>query len=121
MGPVTPAAGSSYVVRRGDTLTRIAVRFNTTVDSLKTWNNLSSTQLTVGKRLIVAQPVVPAAAADGPVSQQVVHSVQPGETLNKIATTYKTSVDAILSWNKKNDLSVIHPGDQITIILGESR
>jgi hypothetical protein len=40
------------------------------------------------------------------------------ETLNQIATTYKTTVDAIISWNRSSDLSVIHPGDQIKIFLG---
>jgi LysM repeat protein len=62
----------------------------------------------------------PAGAADS-ASRPVVHKVKPGDTLFSIASTYKTSVDAILSWNKENDLSVIHPGDQITIYLGESR
>jgi LysM repeat protein len=115
------SAATSYTVRRGDTLAKIAARFNISVESLKTWNRLSTARLTVGKKLVVAEQPAPTAAADRPASRQVVHKVQPGETLVKIATAYKTSVDAILSWNKKNDLSVIHPGDQITIFLGESR
>ncbi len=117
-------AATSYTVRKGDTLGRIAARFNVSVEALKTWNRMSSTRLVIGTRLKVAEPVeppVPTAAADTPASQQVVHKVRPGETLVKIASAYRTSVDAILSWNKKNDLSVIHPGDQITIFRSESR
>jgi LysM repeat protein len=49
----------------------------------------------------------------------VIHQVKQGETLNQIASTYKTSVDAIISWNESDDLSVIHPGDRITIFLGD--
>jgi len=45
--------------------------------------------------------------------------VREGETLYQIATTYHTSVNAILSWNESEDLSVIHPGDRITILLGD--
>jgi membrane-bound lytic murein transglycosylase D len=43
----------TYTVRPGDTLTKIAARFNTTVEKLKTRNHLSSTRLTVGKKLII--------------------------------------------------------------------
>jgi len=132
----------SYIVRKGDTLSKIAARFKVSVESLKVWNQLSSTRLSVGKKLVVSEPVSRTAAATsapvsrtaaatpapvsrtlagGPAARQVVHKVRPGDTLRSIATAYKTSVDAILSWNKTNDLSVIHPGDQITIFPGESR
>jgi peptidoglycan lytic transglycosylase D len=119
--PVKSAA-TSYTVRRGDTLAKIAAIFKVSVASLKTWNHLTTTRLIVGKKLFVAEPVQAASVrpARAP-SHQVVHKVRPGDTLVSIATAYKTSVDAILSWNKENDLSVIHPGDQITIFLGESR
>lgn len=105
---------TSYTVRAGDTLGKIAAHFNISVDKLKSWNHLTSTQLTVGRKLVVSgQPVQSAAA------KKVVHQVKQGETLDRIATTYKTSVNAIISWNESEDLSVIHPGDRITIFLGD--
>jgi LysM repeat protein len=107
-----------YTVRAGDTLFNIAARFNTTVDKLKAWNRLKSNQLAVGKKLLVAQTSTQAKAA--PTPKRVIHQVKNGETLDRIATTYKTSVDAIISWNESEDLSVIHPGDRITIFLGEN-
>lgn len=51
----------TYTVKSGDTLAKIAARFNTTVDKLKTWNHLSSSRLTVGKRLIIGTEKVEAA------------------------------------------------------------
>ncbi len=117
--PLQKTATSSYTVRQGDTLAKIASRFKVSVATLKTWNHLSSTRLAVGMKLVVGESA--ATAADSSASRQVVHEVRPGDTLGSIASAYKTSVDAILSWNKTNDLSVIHPGDQITIYLGESR
>ncbi len=53
--PVTKTASKSYTVRKGDTLSRIASLFNTTVDKLKTLNNLTTSRLPVGKRLLVAE------------------------------------------------------------------
>jgi membrane-bound lytic murein transglycosylase D len=49
------ASGSSYIVRKGDTLSKIASRFNTTVDKLKALNQLSSNRLDIGKKLVVAE------------------------------------------------------------------
>jgi membrane-bound lytic murein transglycosylase D len=109
---------TSYTVRAGDTLTKIAARFNTTPDKLKSWNHLTSSRLLVGKRLIVAPP--PSLLASSPGSRRLIHQVQRGETLDRIAATYNTSVDAIISWNESEDLSVIHPGDRITIFLGDN-
>jgi LysM repeat protein len=110
---------TSYMVRSGDTLANIAARYNTTVEKLKSLNHLTSTRLTVGRRLIISQPAASTASNSASGAKKVIHQVRQGETLDRIATTYKTSVDAILSWNESEDLSVIHPGDRITIFLGD--
>ena len=46
-GPVT------YRVRRGDTLSGIAKRFDTTVSNIKRWNSLTSSRIDVGDRLTI--------------------------------------------------------------------
>ena len=50
---VSSARSLTYTVRAGDTLAKIATRYNTTVEKLKSWNHLTSTRLAVGKRLII--------------------------------------------------------------------
>jgi membrane-bound lytic murein transglycosylase D len=123
-----PVRKATYTVRRGDTLSRIAGNFHTSVENLKAWNHLRSTRLTVGENLVVSGGVLQTApssplakkVSSSPPAKKLVHQVRQGETLVKIATTYNTSVDAILSWNDTNDLSVIHPGDRITIFLDEN-
>jgi len=54
----TTPTPSTYKVKRGDTLTSIAARFNVTVNDLKKWNKLTSTRLDVGQKLALAPPVV---------------------------------------------------------------
>jgi membrane-bound lytic murein transglycosylase D len=111
-----------YTVRSGDTLGKIATRFNTTVDKLKSWNRLNSTKLVVGKKLVVSQTAAQAdATPKAPAPKKLIHQVRQGETLDRIASTYKTSVNAIISWNESEDLSVLHPGDRITIFLGDNK
>ena len=42
-----------YVVKSGDSLYSIARRYNTTVDSIKSKNNLKSNLLSIGQRLFI--------------------------------------------------------------------
>ena len=42
-----------YVVKRGDAISTIASRFDTTPEMLKKWNNLESNRVRIGERLIV--------------------------------------------------------------------
>ncbi len=49
-----------YRVKKGDNLSTIARRNGTTVARLKSWNGLTSNNLSIGKRLIVAQKALPA-------------------------------------------------------------
>ena len=44
---------SSYIVKSGDNLYSIARKFNTTVDSIKQKNNLTSNTLQIGQKLII--------------------------------------------------------------------
>jgi membrane-bound lytic murein transglycosylase D len=61
--PLAPAPSASstsrattYTVRRGETLVSISDRFGVSVDQLRRWNHLKSTQVSTGKKLYVAEP-----------------------------------------------------------------
>jgi LysM repeat protein len=68
MAPVTPAAREiqasahviepTYTVEAGDTLGRIATRYNTTVERIQAFNNIADARaLRIGARLIIPQPL----------------------------------------------------------------
>ena len=42
-----------YTVKRGDALSTIAARWNTTADTLRAWNNLPSNRIRIGQSLLV--------------------------------------------------------------------
>ncbi len=79
----------TYVVKSGDTLYGIAKRFNTTVNALKSLNNLSSDILKIGQILKIPSNS----------STYSTYIVQKGDTLYAIANRYKTSVAALKSLN----------------------
>lgn len=77
-----------YTVMAGDTLYSIATRFHTTVDTIKSINNLTSNTLSIGQILKI--PVT---------SNYISYTVKPGDTLYSIARNYNVSVDTIMSIN----------------------
>lgn len=93
----------TYLVKRGDTLYSIARSYNTTVDAIKSLNNLSSNVLSIGQVL-----KIPTSPSNGGTSPSVTYTVQAGDTLYSIARQYNTTVDAIKSLNhlSSNILSI---------------
>ncbi|MGA2854601.1 MAG: LysM peptidoglycan-binding domain-containing protein, partial [Verrucomicrobiota bacterium] len=55
--------GETYVVKSGDTLTKIAKSHGTTVKAIETANNLSTTKIKVGQKLKIAAKAEAAAPA----------------------------------------------------------
>lgn len=83
---------NEYIVKKGDTLYAIANKYNTTVDDLKSLNNLTSNSLSIGQTL-----KIPSSSSDN-----VVYTVKSGDTLYGIAEEFGTTVSAI---TKLNNLS----------------
>jgi membrane-bound lytic murein transglycosylase D len=105
-----------YRVQRGDTLERIADRFDVSVEQLKRWNHIYGNHVRRGARLRIyagslteeqsrtkksareeqrSEPRYVAARTEGTLS----HHVRPGETLYSIARQYQTTVSDLRQWN----------------------
>jgi LysM repeat protein len=111
-----PGEGTTYTVRWGDTLFSIAQRFGTTVEAIKAANGLASDFIVVGQELIIPggtgmPPEGPPPSPGGPV----VHIVQPGENLFRIALRYGTTVDAIADANYIVNPWFIYVGQRLII------
>ncbi|TCT16805.1 LysM repeat protein [Natranaerovirga pectinivora] len=95
---------TSYQVKSGDSLWKIANQFNISVDSIRSLNNLNSDTILVNQVLII-----PSNSA-----QKSTHTVVSGDTLWRIANNYNTTVNAIKNLNNLTS-DTIHPG-QVLII-----
>lgn len=110
-----PTEGFTYIVRWGDTLFSIARRFGTTVDAIKAANGLTSDLIIVGQELTIPGGGVPPGPPPPPDGGPIVHIVQPGENLFRIALRYGTTVDAIARANNVANPWYIYVGQRLII------
>ncbi|MFB3164826.1 LysM peptidoglycan-binding domain-containing protein [Neobacillus sp. 179-J 1A1 HS] len=95
------AYASEYTVEKGDSLWKIATKYQTTVSELKKLNNLNSDFLQVNQKLQVPAPAqpVPTVAASTTASSTSVYVIKSGDYLGKIAKQFNTTVNDLKSLN----------------------
>ncbi len=121
--PSADAGGASHVVKKGETLYRIAKQHNVTVDALAAANGIkTASTLAAGQRLTipgaassskkrtvstsaVSQPpraaATPVAAVSAPrnAPAKIYHTVGKGESLANIAAMYGQTTQDVAQWN----------------------
>ena len=81
-----------YTVKKGDSLWKIANKYNTTVEKLKSVNNLKTNTLSVGQKL-----VIPSISVSPEVSDTYI--VQKGDSHWSIANKYNMTVSELKNLN----------------------
>jgi LysM repeat protein len=87
-----------HTVQAGETLYRIAQRYQISVEQLKRDNGLTSNAINPGQQLRIGSAPVQQPTPI-PNSQATLHTVQAGETLYRIALRYQTTVAALKALN----------------------
>jgi len=116
-----------YIVKPKDNLNVIAEKFGTTVNEIKTLNNLTGNNLSIGQSLKIPSSKTvqqPASLPEKPNTQKtdnqnstatlIEYTVKPREFLNRIAETFGTTAEEI---KKANNLSSsnLHIGQVLKI------
>ncbi len=93
-----------YTVKKGDNLYSIAKKYDTTVNEIMRYNNMKTTLLNIGDRIVIPCNETNDYTPGGYVS----YVVEKGDTLYSIAKKFGTTVDKIIKDNdlKSNILSV---------------
>jgi LysM repeat protein len=100
------AASSSYVVQRGDTLSKIAQELDTSVAALADANNITNPdRIYIGQELII------------PGSNT--YMVQPGDTLGRIAGKTGVSVETLARANGITNPNLLYVGTQLQLTVPE--
>ena len=97
-----------YEVESGDTISIIAQRYNLKINTILWANGLSARSVIKPGQKLVLLPV------DG-----VLHKVQKGDIIGKIAVLHKADAQKIMDYNEISDPTKIYPGDMIIVPDGQ--
>ena len=107
---------TTYIVQSGDTLTSIAIKFDTTVQAIAELNDLQNPNLIyVGEILKI--PTNSRGNLSAPSSRHYIKTyiVQSGDTLTSIAKKFNTTADKIALLNNITNPNLIYPGQILKI------
>lgn len=114
-----PLAGSDYyVVKKGDTLWSIARNYGLTVDKLKSLNNLTNNNLTIGDSLIVKDSSGNSDNSSS-VDNNKYYIVKKGDSLYSIARRNNMTVDELKSLNNLTS-NILSIGQKLIISSGSN-
>lgn len=120
-----------YSIKRGDSLIKIAKRFNTSPEALRTANNLKSSRIRAGDTLLIpsaseqsehyafsatqrrASSQNKSKGSNG--STKVNYVVKKGDSFWRIANQHKVSVSSLAKWNGMSSRDTLKPGQKLVV------
>lgn len=120
-------ATENYTVKGGDNLSKIAVKYNTSVSAIKAANNKTTDMIRVGEKLIIpvgassssshsAAPVPVTSAAPVPsIDAAGIHTVKAGEYPATIARQYGMTASELLAINGITDPRKMQIGQKLKV------
>ena len=106
----------SVTVEKGDSLSKIAKRYGTTVDALVRINELcDANQIFVGQVVLLEDPDADADAAAEDRVETAIVTVQPGDSLSKIAKHHDTTVEELMALNDIDDPNLLFVGQELLV------
>ena len=86
------ASAATVTVAKGDSLWKLADKYNTTIAAIKKENNLTSDTIYIGQTLKIGENTTTSTSTKK-------YTVKSGDSLWKIANSYGTTVAKLKSWN----------------------
>jgi LysM repeat protein len=117
----TPAETFTYTVKPGDSLWKLANQFNTSVDKLKSLNNLSGDMIYVGQLLKISLNTSGQAPKETSKTQSentvtyISYTIKPGDSMWDLSIKYGIPMAELLKVNNMNENSLLSVGQKIKI------
>lgn len=100
-----------YIVRRGDTLSELAIRFNTTVQTIVNINGIKNPNLIYpGEQIKIKRQ-----EDIENTTSSTIYTVKRGDTLSQLAKRFNVSVEEIAQLNEIRNINLIFVGERLKI------
>ncbi|MEM7465939.1 MAG: LysM peptidoglycan-binding domain-containing protein [Pseudomonadota bacterium] len=115
-GPPNFQHEQEYIVRRGDTLGQLAIRFDVSLRDLQKVNGLQGVNIRAGKKLLIPTSVT---AAGDSNSGQLRHIIKPGDSFWTLGRRHGVSARTLARHNGLSLSKTLYPGQLILIPNGQ--
>ena len=109
-----------YRIVPGDSLSRIAAKYSTTIERLVSLNGITrNTLLLPEKILVVPDPAgLPLSGEIKLYPERVHYIVRAGDSLSRIAKKFNTNLTSLRQWNQLSENTLLHPGQRLLVRKG---
>lgn len=109
--PTCPSGSFAYTIKSGDTLYKLAITYNTTVEAIMALNpGINPNNLQIGQVICIPRSTTPIPPCDG-----VYYSVKAGDTLFSIAMAFNIPLSTLIAANPGIDPNNLQIGQLICI------
>ena len=110
------ASTVTYKVKSGDTLSAIAAKYGTTVQTLVSDNNIADpNKIYVGQTLRIRKSGSSSSSSSASGANKKYYKIKNGDTLSGIAKKFETTVNQLQAWNGISDPDKIYAGKTIRV------
>lgn len=112
--------GTTYVVKKGDTLEKIAEMHGVSIRQIQRWNDLASSLIYPGEKLVLYPLVKERPSASSPQrstekGRKIIYVVRKGDTIARIASAHNVSEPELRKWNALQHTNKIYAGQELII------
>ena len=105
----------NYIVNTGDTLSKIAKKYKTTVREIAKINNIKNVNLIFPGQVL--QIMVNSKEEQNSTNNRVTYVIKKGDTLWAISKKYGVSIQNLVKWNNIKNPNLIYIGNKINIYI----
>lgn len=108
----------TYVVKRGDTLSKIAKKYGTTVNQIAGLNGIRNVNLIYAGENLKIDITKNINSNDNIIyeTNHYIYTIKSGDTLSEIARKFGVSVNSIAELNNIKDVNLIYAGERLRIM-----
>ncbi len=110
-----------HIVQNGESFWTIARKYRVGMHQLARWNGMAiRDNLRKGQKLVIWKKGGPASARRSQTVQRVTHTVRSGDSLSRIASRYRVSINDLHRWNRIKG-KYLQPGQKIRVYVDVTR